>query len=87
MSHPTLRSYRLGVAGGLLGVERTIGLLRRRRVGVIRLEVAAGREREPAQIVIHLASANHEQVRRQLTRLLGVVIDHEWETTTDDQPT
>jgi hypothetical protein len=79
VTHPTTRSYHLGVAGGLLGVERTIGLLRRRRVTVLRLEVDAGRAAEPARMVIQLESANHEQVRRQLARLLGVVIDHERE--------
>jgi hypothetical protein len=84
VTRPTTRSYHLGVGGGLLGIERTIGLLRRRRVAVLRLEVDADSEREPARVVVHLESTNHEQVRRQLTRLLGVVIDHERETTPDD---
>ena len=73
MSQPTTEVYHLSVAGGLLGVERAIGLLRRRRVSVLSLDIEAGPLTVPAKVRVRIVSANHNQVRRQLQRVLDIV--------------
>jgi acetolactate synthase small subunit len=67
-----LRTYVVTVQGGLLGIERTIGLLRRRRVSVSWLALHPSESPTSSHLIIRVSSSNHEQLRRQLARLIEV---------------
>ncbi len=67
------RTYLVSVGGGLLGLERVIGLLRRRRVNVEGFAVHPAERIERSRLMLTITSANHDQVRRQLARLIDVL--------------
>jgi acetolactate synthase small subunit len=72
VTSPAIRTYLLAVGGSLLGVERVIGLLRRRRVDVVWLSLQSGERAGHSRILLRVSSANHDQVRRQLARLIEI---------------
>jgi acetolactate synthase small subunit len=80
----SVRTYVLTVAGALVGLERVFGLLRRRRVTVLWLSVQSGERVDHSRLLLRVKSANHDQVRRQLARLIEVTTQTDLEESRDD---
>jgi len=86
VSAASVRTYVVSVDGSLLGLERVIGLLRRRRVEVLWLSVQSSERAGRSRVLLRVRSANHTQVRRQIARLIEVAsqVDLEEEDSHDD---
>jgi acetolactate synthase small subunit len=79
-----VRTYVVDVDGGLLGLERVIGVLRRRNIAVLGLFARPGASAHQARLTCRVTSTNHDQVRRQLARLIEVAALTDIEEPCDD---
>ncbi|MEO8450861.1 MAG: ACT domain-containing protein [Gemmatimonadota bacterium] len=84
MTNGHVRTYVVDVDGGLLGLERVIGVLRRRNIAVLGLSARPGAAVHQARLTCRVSSTNHDQVRRQLSRLIEVAALTDMEETRDD---